>query len=263
MIVRLFKRILLVTFLCFGIMLSNSVAQNTRKSTFNNIGWYNFFGTFNINKKWSILTEYQFRRTHLITTWQQSLLRLGINYQLYPNVQLRVGYAWIETFPYGEIPINGMGKQFTEHRIFEALTLTNKTGIFDITHRFILEQRFVGKYTSSILNNEDKFPLWHRMRYMLKIQVPLKKDLSSGHFPYIAFYDEVLIGFGKNVNENIFDQNRVGVLLGYKFNNNLKLEIGYLNQTLQLGRRVNNQIVFQYNNGLIINTLLNIDFSKH
>lgn len=30
---------------------------------------------------------------------------IGVNYQINSKVQLRIGYAWIETFPYGEIPI--------------------------------------------------------------------------------------------------------------------------------------------------------------
>jgi hypothetical protein len=28
------------------------------------------------------------------------------------------------------------------------------------------------------------------------------------------------MGFGKNVNENVFDQNRLAILLGYRFNKN-------------------------------------------
>jgi hypothetical protein len=78
----------------------------------------------------------------------------------------------------------------------------------------------------------------------------------------LAIYDEILIGFGANVNENIFDQNRFGVLLGYKYNNSFRLEAGFLNQRVQLGREVNNQNVFQNNSGIIVNTIFNFDLSK-
>jgi len=80
--------------------------------------------------------------------------------------------------------------------------------------------------------------------------------------PYVAVYDEVMIGFGKNVGENIFDQNRIGVLLGYKFNDLLRVEGGYLNQIVQLGREVEGKNVFQYNNGFIVSANFNFDFSK-
>jgi Protein of unknown function (DUF2490) len=89
------------------------------------------------------------------------------------------------------------------------------------------------------------------------LQMPLKGDAMKDKTPYAAVYDEILIGFGKNVNENVFDQNRLGVMLGYRFNSTVRVEGGYLAQILQLGREVNNQNVFQYNEGLILNTFLN------
>ncbi|MDV7390030.1 hypothetical protein RZS08_01700, partial [Arthrospira platensis SPKY1] len=63
--------------------------------------------------------------------------------------------------------------------------------------------------------------------------------------------------FGENVAANIFDQNRIGVVLGYRLNSNFRVEGGFLNQIVQFGRTINNRNVFQYNNGLIINTYLN------
>jgi len=239
-----------------------SFAQNSRLNTNNNIGWYNYFGTFKVTENFAIHTEYQFRRNEFITEWQQSLLRLGVNYQLNQKIQFRLGYAWIETFPYGEIPINGMGKDFTEHRIFQMLTLTDKIAIVDFSHRFMLEQRWVGRYSNSNMTNEDEFPLLNRFRYMFRFQIPLKGKEIKDKAPYLAIYDEIFIGFGKNVNENIFDQNRIGILFGYRFNQVVRIEAGYLNQMLQLGREVNNRNVFQQNNGIILNANFNIDLTK-
>jgi Protein of unknown function (DUF2490) len=245
-----------------SLFINFAYAQNTRLNNHNAIGWYNYFGTFKVSKKFGLHTEYQYRRNEIITNWQQSLLRLGVNYQINPKLQLRLGYAWIETFPYGEIPINGMGKDFTEHRLFQMATITDKVSIVDLSHRFILEQRWVGRYSSANLTSEDEFLMLNRLRYMFRLQIPLKGKEIKDNTPYLALYDEVFIGFGKNVNENIFDQNRVGLLLGYKFNSLVRMEAGYLNQTIQLGREVNNRNVFQYNNGLIINLNFNIDLTK-
>ena len=241
---------------------SKLLAQNTRLNTNNNIGWYNYFGTFKLSNKFGLHTEYQWRRNDLITSPQQNLLRVGVNYQLNPRVLFRAGYALIETFPYGEIPINGLGRDFTEHRIFEMVQLSHKEGKVDISHRFMLEQRFVGRYSSANVTTEDEFPLLNRMRYMVRFQVPLKGSEIKDKTPYIALYDEILIGFGKNVNANVFDQNRIGILLGYRFNKNLRIEAGYLNQTLQFGRQIGGQSVFQNNNGIILNTNFNFDLTK-
>lgn len=251
--------LLTVLFLLFH---NNTYSQNTRLNNYNHIGWYNYFGTFKLDKKFGIHTEYQFRRNNFITDWQQSLLRVGVNYQPNPKVQLRLGYAWIETFPYGEIPINGMGKDFTEHRLFQMATITDKVSLIDFSHRFMLEQRWVGRYSDTNLTKEDEFPLLNRFRYMFRFQLPLKGKEIKDKTPFVAVYDEVFIGFGKNVNENIFDQNRIGVLLGYKFNPIVRMEAGYLNQIVQLGREVNNRNVFQYNNGVILNAFFNIDLTR-
>ena len=253
-------RVSTVIFLLF--FSSKLLGQNNRLNTSNTIGWYNYFGTFKLSSKLGLHTEYQWRRTDVITSWQQSLLRVGLNYQLNPRVLFRVGYAWVETFPYGDIPINGLGRDFTEHRIFEMAQLSHKEGKVEFSHRFMLEQRFVGRYSSANVSKEDEFPFLNRMRYMIRLQVPLKGNEMKDKTPYIAIYDEILVGFGKNVNANVFDQNRIGILLGYRFNKNIRIEAGYLNQTLQLGRQINGQNVFQNNNGIILNTNFNFDLSK-
>ena len=234
-----------------------SFAQNTRIRDDNSIGWYTYTGTFKLNNKWGVHTEYQWRRENLIPDPQQNLLRVGINYQLNPNVQLRAGYANIETFAYGDIPINGMGKDFTEHRTFQVATITSKIVKVDFSSRFMLEQRWVGRYSNANLTKEDEFPLLNRLRYMARFQIPLKGKVIEDKTPYLALYDEIFVGFGKNVNENIFDQNRLGVLLGYRFNRHFRLEAGYLNQIVQLGREVKGSNVFQFNNGLIVNSVFN------
>jgi hypothetical protein len=88
----------------FFISCQFSLAQNNRLTTSNTIGWYNYFGTFKLSEKTGIHTEYQWRRNDLISSWQQGLLRVGLNYNVTPRALFRVGYAWAETFPYGNMP---------------------------------------------------------------------------------------------------------------------------------------------------------------
>jgi len=236
--------------------------QNNRLTTYENIGWYNLFSTLKLSSKFGLHAEYQCRRSNYLYDWQQNLLRTGINFQLNPRVLIRAGYAWIETYPYGKININSFGKQFTEHRIFQMIQLSHKEGRVDFSHRFMFEQRFVGKYSSANLDKEDDYPLLNRIRYMMRFQFPLKGKEMVDKTPYAAVYDEVFVGFGKNVNANVFDQNRIGALLGYRFNSKLRIEAGYLNQIIQFGRQINSKNIFQNNNGLILNLYLNIDASK-
>ena len=92
---------------------------------------------------------------------------------------------------------------------------------------------------------------------MIRLQAPLKGREIKDKTPYAALYNEIMIGFGKNVNANIFDQNRIGLLLGYRFSKTLRIEAGYLNQTLQFGRLINGRNIFQSNSGFIVNTNFN------
>jgi len=236
--------------------------QNTRLNHRNSIGWYNYFGTLKLSKKIGLHTEYQWRRDDIIFNKKQSLLRTGINYNINPRTLVRGGYALIETYPYGEVPINALGRDFTEHRFFEMIQLSHKEGLIDFSQRFMLEQRLIGRYSSAEVKSEDDFPLLHRVRYMTRLQIPLKGREIEDKTPYIAAYNEVFVGFGKNVNVNIFDQNRLGLLLGLRINKNIRLEAGYLNQIIQFGRQINNKNVFQHNHGLILNSNFNIDLSK-
>lgn len=257
------KSISIFVFLLALKLLSNNVnAQNSRIRDYNSIGWFNYFGTFKVSPKISIHTEYQFRRDEFVNNWQQSLLRLGVNYQIHSRVQLRAGYAWIETFAYGDIPINGFGNDFTEHRTYQMLTITDKIGRVDISHRFMQEQRWVGRYSSRELETEDEFPYLHRTRYMLRAQMPIKGKEIASKTPYVALYNEVFIGYGENLGENIFDQNRIGLLIGYRFSPKVRLEAGYLNQIVLLGREIGGRNVLQHNNGIIVNANFDIDFSK-
>jgi hypothetical protein len=232
------------------------LAQNSRLNDFNNIGWYAYNGTFKLNKKWGIHTEYQWRRDNVIKDRQQSLLRTGINYQVNKKLSLRMGYAWIETFNYGDIPINSFGKQFTEHRAFQMATVNDKLGIVELSHRFMLEQRWIGRYSNASLTKEDDYFFINRLRYMARMQIPLKGKIIADKTPYAAIYDEIFLGFGKNVNENVFDQNRIGLLLGYRFSSTVRIEGGFLSQIVQLPREVGGRNIFQYNNGLILATHL-------
>ena len=255
-------RIVLLTFLIFSFFLQNGIGQNSRITDRNSIGWFNNFTTIKFSSKWSSHLEYQWRRENIVKDWQQSLFRIGVNYQVNNKLTLRAGYAWIETFPYGDISLQAAGKRFPEHRAFQMATITDNAGRVEISNRFMLEQRWLGRYTNAALTKPDDFLFLNRLRYMFRMQMAIGRKKIEDKTPYAAIYDELFIGFGKNVNENVFDQNRLGILLGYRFNKKFRVEGGFLQQIVQLGREVNNRNVFQYNNGIILNSYFNFDLNR-
>ncbi|MBO0932295.1 DUF2490 domain-containing protein [Fibrella aquatilis] len=240
------------------------VAQNTRLTDRNTIGWLTNTTTLQFADRWSGHLEYQFRRDNFLQSPQQNLFRTGVNYRVSDRLTLRVGYAWVETFAYGNYPIQAAGRTFPEHRLYQMATLTNPVGRVDISHRFMLEQRWIGRFLTPESPRPDETVYVNRLRYMVRGQLPLSKVSSSagGKTAYVAAYNEVFIGFGENVNENVFDQNRLGLLVGYRASPTFRVEGGFLQQLVQLPREINGRNVFQYNNGFILNTVVNLDLRR-
>lgn len=246
-----------------SVITTSASAQNTRITDRNRIGWLTNTTTIRLYDRWSLHAEYQFRRDEWLADWQQSLLRTGLNYHLTDKVTLRLGYAWIETWPYGDYPIQAAGRQFTEHRLYQVATVQNPLGRLGLSHRFMSEQRWVTRYNlpeSGRAPEETVFQ--NRLRYMARLQLPLFKPAMENRTLYLATYDEVFLGFGENVNENVFDQNRLAALVGYQFSPLFRVEGGFFQQILQLPREVGGRNVFQRNNGFIVNTVLNLDLRR-
>lgn len=232
-------------------------AQNDRLNDRNNINWVQTLNTISLDKKWSLHLEYQWRRENGLKDWQQSLLRIGANFKMNEQVTVHAGYGWIETFPYGDYPIASAGT-FPEHRLYEQLTFRQPVNKWIFSHRFRMEQRWLGKVKAGTESNREieDWIFLHRFRYQFRLQYPFWKKNNSQLYGALA--DEIFIGAGKNLGVNIFDQNRIFAILGFRMNKNISLELGYLNQTLQQGRRIENKAIIQRNNGIVLTSFLSL-----
>ena len=221
----------------------------------NYLNWVQTLNTISINKKWSLHLEYQWRRDEGLKYWQQSILRVGANYKLNDNITTHIGYGWIETFAYGDYPIASNGT-FPEHRIYEQINFRQSINKWVFTHRFRIEQRWLGRVKAGADREIEDWSFLHRFRYQFRAQLPVwsKNDKQL----YMAAADEIFIGAGKDLGVNIFDQNRIFLLAGYKFSKHFSLEGGYFNQTLMQGRRINDKTIMQRNNGWLISSFLNL-----
>lgn len=217
--------------------------------------WVVYSGQHLITGKFGLHAEVQIRRNDGGASWQQLLLRPGIFYKAGKNVLVTAGYAYVETYPYGDIPIAKAA--FPEHRIWQQLQLTQQTGGVDITNRLRLEQRFFGDAAIGTFTNVR---YENRVRYMLKANIPLGKTSPL----YVPVYDEVFIAFGKNVKYNTFDQNRFGLGLGLNMGKYTKIEVGYLYQYVQQRNLTAgfNQVV-ENNHTIAINVFSSLPFKSH
>jgi hypothetical protein len=222
MSIRLFSVFLCLTF--------SMPVFSQRQTTTNLNAWYMYFGDHKISDQFGIHLEAQWRRNGLVNTPMQLLLRPGINYTFSSTVFATIGYGFIETHPYGDFAVPA---SFPEHRIWEQLQFKNQQGIFEWISRFRLEQRF----SKLPVMSDDTFKpgnavYTNRFRLFNRFSIPFNGRTITDHSLYVSVYDEIMINFGNNVGNNIFDQNRAYIAVGYKYPKLGKIELGYLHQQI-------------------------------
>lgn len=247
------KNFLLLLFL--PVSLSGQQADRIR--AINENGWYMYLGDHPLSGRWGVHLEGQWRRSNVITKWQQLLLRPGVNYDLNEAVMLTAGYAFIDTWPNGEAPAPN---RFPEHRLFQQALVRQRIGRIQTGHRYRLEQRLLGETQREADGsvNVNRYRYENRFRYMFRANVPLRgRTIEKGDW-YVGLYNEFFVNFGCNVGYNIFDQNRAYAALGYKLGEIGNLEVGYMQQTsLQRSGRV-----LEYNHTFQVAVYSNLPFKR-
>ncbi|WP_340154511.1 DUF2490 domain-containing protein [uncultured Winogradskyella sp.] len=193
-----------------------------------NLGnWLIYIGNKKLNSKWNIHNEVQYRNYNAIGDLEQLLLRTGVGYNLTEGNNLLLGYGYILSENY--IGESDDKVSVNEHRIFQQFTTKQNVGKVSLSHRYRFEQRFV----------ESDFKM--RLRYFLGLKIPLQYKEGGNNPLYVSLYNEIFL----NTESSVFDRNRVFGGLGYKFSDNLRFELGYMNQFFEKsGRDQINLIAF-------------------
>jgi hypothetical protein len=199
-----FLYILAFSLICFGV-------QSQEKGPGN---WLIYIGSKQLNSKWNLHHEVQYRNYNAIGDLEQLLLRTGLGYNISEKSNLLLGYGYINSENYAR---NDQEK-FTveEHRIFQQFITKQNIGKVTLQHRYRFEQRFV----------ESNFKT--RFRYFLSMNIPLKNPKY-----YLSTYNEIFL----NGSSNIFDRNRVYGGFGYKLSKGVKFELGYMSQVFETSNR--------------------------
>ncbi len=233
------RKIITLLILVFGTLTALRAQESAVVNQWNS--WFMYFGNHRLTDKWSLHTEYQWRRSDVVRYWQQSLARVGLDYRTGDNAMVTAGYAYIITYPYGKQPI---AFEADEHRTWQQLILTQLAGRFHLQHRYRLEQRWIENVVDDGEGNPvtDGRTYKNRARYRFFAAIPFnQRSMGEGAW-FIGLYDEIFLGFGENVGKkNILDQNRFYMALGYQFSPNGNLQLGYLNHQVFKGDGVSRE----------------------
>lgn len=199
------KRLLTLVFLT-GALSANLHAQTPGEEELG--AWFMYFGTNQIAERFSIHSEAQFRYYETTDNFNQMLLRTGLNYHINPDAMATIGYAFIQTDTSFEDIMGEVDSR--ENRIFQQFILRDKVWEFLFEHRYRLEQRF--------FDFGDVTDTQHRARYRIQVTLPLTDTF------FLNFYDELFI----NLQDNLFDQNRLCGAFGVNITENSNIQLGYL-----------------------------------
>ncbi len=185
-----------------------------------NLGnWLIYLGNVQLNERWNWHNEVQYRNYDAIGDLEQLLLRTGIGYNVSENGNLLLGYGYILSENYvlgGDIKVT-----VNEHRIFQQFITKQRIGPVYAQHRYRFEQRWIGSDFRT------------RYRYFLSLNLPISnRDLVDDTF-YLSAYNEIFL----NGESAIFDRNRLYGGLGYKANDKVRFELGYMNQFFERSGR--------------------------
>lgn len=216
--------------LVLSLCLASPVAAQ-RETYTNTNGWLAWFNDIELSSRWFIDSDLNVRRSGPYDEVSQYLWRVSLRRNLTPNLRVAVGYAGSDTHPYGDLPI---ALRTPEHRVFEQMQLLHATGRTQWTHRYRLEQRWGGRM--ALEDGEPEVQNWvrtNRMRYLVRGTVPLQGTTLDANEWFMTFADELFMNWGANIQQNVFDQNRIMGTVGRRLGSRLRLEVGYMEQLIE------------------------------
>jgi len=195
--------------------------------------WFMCVNQTRLHKNWSIHTEAQYRSFEIIPNSEQMLLRGGVNYHINNSAFTSIGYAYIANYAFDKEQLPGV--QVSENRIWQQFLMRNRIGRYFFEHRYRIEQRWIQS------NNSSRY--LDRIRYLLRVTVPLNKKEIETNTLFLSFYDEVFIHFSSAP----FDRNRLYGAVGYQFLPNANFQLGYMAQTVNITTKSYLQFTMFYN----------------
>lgn len=196
-------------------------------------GWLMFFNQTRLDHRWSLHTEAQYRSYTIAPNTEQLLLRGGINYHINNSAFTSLGYGRITNYPFDNEQLSA--SPASENRLWQQFLMRNSLGRFMFEHRYRLEQRWIRS------NNNNRY--LNRIRYLVRVTVPLNKPAVEKNTFFLSCYNEVFI----HISSAPFDRNRLYGAFGYQILPNANVQLGYLAQTINTNTKHYLQAAITYN----------------
>lgn len=216
-------------------------AQNNSKSVqHSDMFWLACFNSLKVSETLSINSDIQGRTAGWCNQWSQLLARTGLFLKLKDNIVISVGFADFLSFGKNNVAVKNEYRPWAEG-VFQKFYFKLK-----LMHRIRIEDRFCQKIENEVLLNE-----WNknfRLRYKIDLQRVIK-EFDKDRQLFFVSGNEIMWNAGKEIVNNIFDQNRTWFGIGWQLNKFISLQTHYMKvfQQSSDGRMIYNQNVLRIN----------------
>jgi hypothetical protein len=214
-----FLKILLSLFL-FSAGVNAQTEKNVDKQS---LLWMRYYNQLELNNKWSVHTEIDNRIFINPVTQNTFVSRVQVRDKITDKVELGAGFAYFSVAT--QDPEVKTGFHIPEYRLQQDATVKQTLGKVNLTHRYMIEERFV--HNASKLMLEDGTTFYLRFRYRIQGDYTFWK--KEKQYLKGILSDEIMINGGNKIIKNTFDQNRVYAAVQVGVSPAVALEFGYLN----------------------------------
>ncbi|EIA09691.1 hypothetical protein HJ01_01109 [Flavobacterium frigoris PS1] len=198
-------------------------AQTEKKIDKQSLLWTRYCNQLELNNKWSVHTEVDNRIFINPVTQNIFVSRVQVRDKVTDKVELGAGFAYFSVAT--QDPDIKTGFHIPEYRLQQDATVRQTLGKVNLTHRYMIEERFVHKASKVML--EDGTTFYLRFRYRIQGDYTFWK--KEKQYLKGILSDEIMINGGNKIIKNTFDQNRVYVAMQVGVSPAVALELGYLN----------------------------------
>lgn len=207
---------LLVVLLFFVVSVRAQQEQFEHSSSWNTVAV-----KADINEKWFVKSEFNFRRTNFFQDWEQFVLRPSIQYKVNPFITFGIGYTFIQNYSYSEfsVPIDNR-----EDNLWQQLFIKQPFNALTLSHRLRFEERFQDRtYVIDGHYGITGSSYTNRLRYRFILEVPVFKKPKIS----VLVYDEVFLDFEKSFQPKKLDQNWIFFGLHFRKSEHISIKSGY------------------------------------
>jgi len=183
--------------------------------------WSNGYIEGDISEKLAAKGQIAIRRADFINRWQQFIIRPSLYYQVTEQNRLGIGYSFSLHYPR-----KTNNKPHLEHNVFQDLITIGTWNSSKLQHRFRLEERFIKSGTLQEGSGlQAGFKRKNRLRYRLKVQVPVNPKMKNHQWGIVVF-NELFLNLNTGIVPKSLSQNWSFAGMWIQFNRHWKAETG-------------------------------------